>query len=71
MCQKLYVPNDLCTQLFADANIRIQLHMLVYNCVNMLMYVKRCMYLVIHVCSLQMLTYIYSCICEYVAVHLC
>ena len=36
VCQKLYVPNDLCTQLFADANVRIQLYMPVYSCVNML-----------------------------------
>ena len=25
VCQKLHVPNDVCTQLFADANVRTQL----------------------------------------------
>ena len=67
-----YIADDPCTQLLADANVRIQLYIRVYNCVNMLMCVKRCMYLIIHVYScLQMLTYVYSCICEYIAVHLC
>ena len=42
VCQNLYVPNDLCTQLFADANVHIQLYVRVYNCVNMLMCVKSC-----------------------------
>ena len=64
-----YIADGPCTQLFADANVRIQLYMRVYNCVNMLMCVKRCMYLIIHVYScLQMLTYVYSCICEYINV---
>ena len=52
MCQKLYVSNDVYTQLFADANIRIQLYMRVYNCVSILMCVKSCMYPIIHVYKL-------------------
>ena len=80
MCQKLYVPNDVCTRLFADANVGMQLYMRVYNYVNMLMYscasmlmcVKSCMYLTMYVHGcLQMLTYVCSCICEYITVHLC
>ena len=70
MRQKLYVPNDSCTQLSADANVRIQLYIRVYNCVNMLMCVKHCMYLIINVYScLHMLKYVYSCTCEYLTVH--
>ena len=61
MCQKLYVPNDICTQLFADANVRIQLYMPVYICVNMLMCVKRCIYLEsMYIAVLKMLTYVYT-----------
>ena len=41
VCQKLYVPNDLCTQLFADANIHIQLYMRV----SILISVKSCIYM--------------------------
>ena len=64
-----YIADDPCTQLSADANARMQLYMRVYNCVNMLMCVN---YLIIHVYScLQMLMYVYSCIYEYIAVHLC
>ena len=47
--QKLYVPNDICTPLFADANVHIQLYMLVYNCVSILMSVKSCIYPIIHI----------------------
>ena len=63
---------DACTQLFADANVRIQLYMLVKKCVKMLICVKKIYIPVIHVYScLQMLRYVYSCICEYIAVDLC
>ena len=65
MCQKLYVPNDICTQLFADANVRIQLYMSVYICVNMLMCVKRCIYLEsMYIAVLKMLTYVYTAVYE-------
>ena len=75
MCQKLYVPNDVCTQLFADADVRFQLYMRVYKCVNMLMYgcasmlmcVKSYIYLMMYVHGcLQRLTYVCSCICKYI-----
>ena len=70
MCQKLYVPNDACTQLFADANVHTYPAVYVYS-VNMLMCVKRCMYLIIHVysCFQMLLIYVYSCISEYIAVY--
>ena len=70
------MPDNLFLYLLADAKLRIQLYMPVYNCIFKLMFAKSfssknsCIYLSLHAkIHMQLFMRLYSFVCMYMSVH--